>query len=49
MLETTREELGDTAPITVDNPNPAEWSVPAVIPPWPEIQRERNKAKAAQR
>lgn len=47
LLETTRQEFGDTDPITVDNPTPAEWSVPAVIPKWADIERDRNQAKAA--
>lgn len=43
LLETTRKELGDTAPLTVANPQKAEWSVPAVIPTW----LEQEKARAA--
>jgi arylsulfatase A-like enzyme len=45
LLETTRKELGDTAPLTVENPAQAEWSVPTEIPTW----AEQAKARAAAR
>ncbi len=44
LLETTRQELGDTAPLVVANPQKAEWSVPAVIPTWQEQVKARAKA-----
>ncbi|WPJ97284.1 sulfatase-like hydrolase/transferase [Coraliomargarita algicola] len=47
LLETTRKGYGDTDPIMVENPQPEEWSLPAVIPSWGEIERSRNRAKAA--
>jgi arylsulfatase A-like enzyme len=44
VLEKTRTELGDTAPLTVANPTPAEWSVPDVVPTWAEQSKARDKA-----
>ena len=44
LLETTRKELGDTAPLTVANPTKAEWTVPEVIPTWIEQVKARQKA-----
>ena len=39
LLEKTRKEYGDTAPLQVANPKPAEWTPPA------KDQKRRNKQK----
>ena len=40
LLEKTRKEYGDTAPLQVANPKPAEWTPPA------KGEKHRNKQKA---
>ena len=40
LLEKTRKEYGDTAPLQVANPKPAEWTPPA------KGEKRRNKHKA---
>ncbi|MCM2374983.1 sulfatase-like hydrolase/transferase [Aporhodopirellula aestuarii] len=38
-LEAEMEYFGDTAPLTVDNPKPAEWSPPAAKKPAPKAAK----------
>jgi arylsulfatase A-like enzyme len=44
LLKKEMERYGDTAPLKIANPQPAEWSPPGVAP-----QRKNKKAKAARR